>query len=209
MIRLGTIYPERLNLNGDQGNILALSKFLRAAGFAVEVLPVAKTEQALDCHFLLLGHGSMAAMQSVEGVLSGLDWPTLTGTVPGIAVGSGFEWLSSHGFTSQVIVRGERVSEFQVGTLGAVSALGYRNTDSGLPNLAFTGQWLCTMLHGPVLAKNPVLLGRIAKAVVVASGQTWPENPTDELRAWVSVLNDVAGRVWELECDVAFEPLTV
>ena len=209
MIRLGTVYPERLNLNGDQGNLLALTKFLRLAGFEVEVRPVSNTAQALDCHFVLLGHGSMAAMDSLESVLSAMDIAAITSAVPGIAVGSGYEWLSSNGFTAQSINRQERESEFQVGSLGAVTALGYRNTDSGLPNLAFTGKWLCTMLHGPVLAKNPVLLARIAKAVVEAAGSSWPHAETSELREWVDVLNEVCSRIWALETDEPFQRLEI
>ena len=209
MIRIGTIYPERLNLNGDQGNILALTKFLRAAGFAVEVVPVVNTEQALNCNFVLLGHGSMAAMASVAGVLNSIDFGSVMAQIPGMAVGSGYEHLSSSGFAGQTILRGERESEFQVGSLGSLKALGYRNTDSGLPNLAFASQWICSMLHGPVLAKNPALLYRAARAAVASAGLDWPGTPSDDLRTWVATLNDVAARLWAFETEETFEPLAL
>jgi CobQ-like glutamine amidotransferase family enzyme len=209
MIRIGTIYPERLNLNGDQGNILALTKLLRAAGFAVEVVPVLNTEQALHCNFVLLGHGSMAAMESIDGVLGSIDFANVLAQIPGMAVGSGYEYLSRKGFAGQAIVRGERESEFQVGTLGTLKALGYRNTDSGLPNLALASQWICSMLHGPVLAKNPGLLYRAARAAVASAGLEWPGNPSDELRGWVATLNDVAARLWAFETEETFEPLAL
>ena len=207
MIRLGTIAPERLNLNGDQGNLLALSRFLRLAGFEVAVLPVTNTEQALACHFVLLGHGSQAAMQSLNPVFAAIHFQSVISRVPGLAIGSGFEYLSETGEVEHQIDRGERVSEFSVGEMGPIKVLGYRNTDSGLPNLALNENWICSMLHGPLLAKNPQLLARAAKAVVAAANMDWPAEPTQALRNWVAELNVICGRIWDLESDEQFSPL--
>ena len=208
MIKLATIFPNQLNLNGDQGNLLALRKYLTAAGFEVEIGSLNQQTSSGDAHFVLFGHGSLAAMQSIDGVLKAMDWRKLM-QIPGLAVGSGFEYLSRESFVSQKIVLGDRESEFQVATLGALQALGYRNTDSGLPNLAVNDQWICSMLHGPILAKNPLLLDRAAKAAVAAAGQEWPKRAPADLVEWVETLNRIASQIWQLEADEAYLPLAV
>jgi lipid II isoglutaminyl synthase (glutamine-hydrolysing) len=208
MIKLATVFPSQLNLNGDQGNLLALRRYLGAAGFEVEIRSLSRQTSVDDVHFVLFGHGSLAAMQSIDGVLKAMDWLKLM-HIPGLAVGSGFEYLSRESFVTQKIVLGERESEFQLQTLGALQALGYRNTDSGLPNLAVNDQWICTMLHGPILAKNPVLLDRAAKAAVAAAGQEWPKLAPAQLVKWVENLNRIASQIWQLETDEAYVPLAV
>lgn len=207
MIRLGTIAPDKLNLNGDQGNLLALSKFLRLAGFEVEVLPVSNFDQALACNFLILGHGSIAAMQSLDATFERLNLGVAVGTVPGLAIGSGFEYLSRVGLVDQKIQPRPRQSEFAIGQIGPVKALGYRNTDSGLPNLALNGQWICSMLHGPLFAKNPILLMRAAKATVAAAQMPWPTELPVSLLQWIDDLNEICSRIWKLETEATFEPL--
>lgn len=205
-IVLGTIAGSRLNLNGDQGNLLALRRYLAAAGFAVEFRSVASTEAALDCHFLMFGHGSAAAMASLDETLAAIDWKAVSAGVPGLVVGSAFEWLASNQHVNEGISRTERDSEFQVADLGPLRVLGYRNTDSGLPNLAMNGNLICTMLHGPVLAKNPKLLDRAARAAVAAAGKDWPMPAPAPLVQWVETLNRVCGSIWELEAEEALEP---
>jgi hypothetical protein len=188
--------------------MLALKKYLSAAGFAVEIISMTQPTPFQGVHFVLLGHGSLAAMQSIDGSLKAMDWSTIM-QIPGLAVGSGFEYLSRESLVAQKIVIGDRDSEFQVETLGALQALGYRNTDSGLPNLAVNEQWICTMLHGPILAKNPALLDRAAKAAVEAAGQAWPKPATEELVSWVENLNRIASQIWQLETDEAYLPLVI
>ena len=207
MIRLGTIAPDKLNLNGDQGNLLAMSKFLRLAGFEVEVLPVTNADQALACNFLILGHGSIAAMQSLDTAFAGLKLEEVIGIVPGLAIGSGYEYLSRVGLVDQKIQPGPRQSEFTIGQVGPVKVLGYRNTDSGLPNLALNGQWICSMLHGPLFAKNPILLMRAAKATVAAAQLQWPTELPAALLLWIDELNGICSRIWKLETEETFEPL--
>jgi len=205
-IVLGTIAGSRLNLDGDQGNLLALRRYLSAAGFSVEFRSVASTAAALDCHFLLFGHGSVAAMASLDEMLAAIDWAAVSAGVPGLVVGSGFEWLASHDHVNERISRTDRESEFQVADLGPLRVLGYRNTDSGLPNLAMNGNLICTMLHGPVLAKNPKLLDRAARAAVAAAGKDWPMPSPEPLTSWVETLNRVCARIWELEAEEVLDP---
>jgi CobQ-like glutamine amidotransferase family enzyme len=208
-IVLGSLFPERLNLNGDQGNLLAMQRYLQAAGFDVRIASVGSANEYDNVHFVLFGHGSLAAMASLETQLSAVDFAFLMQNRPGLAIGSGFEYLSGHNLTKGQIVRGDRVSQFEVGKLGKLSALGYRNTNSGLSNLEMNGNWICTMLHGPILAKNPELLDRAAKAAVTAAGLLWPERPSVELQDWVAQLNRISGVIWAVETQEDFEALEI
>ena len=207
VIRLGTFFGTRLNLDGDQGNLLALKRYLEAAGFAVEVQPVASTDQALLSHFLLMGHGSQAAMNSLADRLPGFDWNRIIQEVPGLAVGSGAEWLTQHLGGLGTFSRLERVSEFRVAELGDLKVLGYRNSDTDLPDLRLEQQFILSMLHGPVLAKNPRLLHKSALAAVRCAGGVWPSVLPAEAIDWISQLNRINSQIWLLETAAEFQPL--
>ena len=209
MIRLASFFPDRLNLDGDQGNLLALRLYLQAAGFEATIESVGAANSYDSVHFALLGHGSKAAMSSIGVQLSAVDFSQLITKLPGLAIGSGFEYLAALGNTKSQVNRGERESEFSIGKLGTISALGYRNTDSGLPNLELNGNWICSMLHGPVLAKNPVLLHRAAKAAVSAAGLMWPVLPPSELSSWVDDLNRINQKIWSLETEEPYPALVL
>ena len=199
-IVLGTIAANKLNLNGDQGNLLALKRFIEAAGLGVRVVPVANTEEALSCHFVLLGHGSIAAMNSLASSLASINWSAVLDSVPGLSVGSGTEWLAQNGPGATGFDRIERVSEFRVANLGSLQVLGYRNSDTTLPDLAFKGSFICSMLHGPVLAKNPALLARAARAAATKAGvQLNLESET--FKEWILALNRISQQIWALEAD--------
>ncbi|MFM7030167.1 MAG: hypothetical protein ACKOWK_03775 [Micrococcales bacterium] len=198
---LGSVFGTRLNLNGDQGNLLALRRYLEAAGLTVEVRPVISTDDALGCNFVMLGHGSMAAMKSLEPQLTAFDWSKILERVPGLAVGSGFEWLAREVLSTAVTESENRVSEFQVAELGIIRALGYRNTATDLPNLQLNGSFICSMLHGPLLAKNPRLLHRAAQTAAKSASLELKHTP--ELAAWVNELNRICGGIWKLEAPEA------
>ena len=206
---LGTMFGSRLNLNGDQGNLLALRRYLQAAGFSVEIRSANGSQVALGCDFLLVGHGSAAAMQSIEAALSEFEWNQVSSEVPGLIVGSAYEWLAERGKVNETIASEDRDSQFEIGSLGPLKVLGYRNTTSGLPNLALNGRFICTMLHGPVLAKNPQLLDRAARAAVAKAGLDWPEKAPDSLIEWSETLNELAASIWALECEEEFPRLAV
>ena len=197
-IILGTIQAGKLNLNGDQGNLLALKRFLEASGQSVRVVPVGTSDEALACHFLLLGHGSMAAMESISVLLGSLDWSAILETVPGLSVGSGTEWLAQNAPGATGFQRVERTSEFRVANLGPISVLGYRNSDSTLPDLTISGSFIATMLHGPVLAKNPVLLARAAAAAAKRAGVAL-NFKAPQLVDWVGNLNRISRQIWQIE----------
>jgi CobQ-like glutamine amidotransferase family enzyme len=208
LIKLGTVFPNQLNLDGDQGNLLALKRYLTAAGFEVDIQVLSPGVSIPDLDFVLFGHGSLAACESIEAGLAELDWWELL-KVPGLAVGSGFEYLSRNLIVQQNIRLGDRESAFQVANLGNLQVLGYRNTDSGLANLVMNGQWICTMLHGPVLAKNPKLLDRAARAAVAAAGLDWPQEQPESLKNWVANLNRICEQLWLIETDKPFQKLAI
>jgi CobQ-like glutamine amidotransferase family enzyme len=208
LIKLGTVFPNQLNLDGDQGNLLALKRYLTAAGFEVDIQVLSPGVSIPDLDFVLFGHGSLAACESIEAGLAELDWSELL-KVPGLAVGSGFEYLSRNLIVQQNIRLGDRESAFQVANLGNLQVLGYRNTDSGLANLVMNGQWICTMLHGPVLAKNPKLLDRAARAAVAAAGLDWPQEQPESLKNWVANLNRICEQLWLIETDKPFQKLAI
>jgi lipid II isoglutaminyl synthase (glutamine-hydrolysing) len=197
-ITLGTVAPGKLNLNGDQGNLLALKRFLEAGGLSARVVAVTNTDEALACDFLLFGHGSMAAMESLDRNLASLDWNAILESVPGLAVGSGAEWLALNGPGAVGIQRVERVSEFKVAALGPLNVLGYRNSDTTLADLSMSGNFIISMLHGPVLAKNPALLARAARAAAAKAGVQINVDSA-QFTAWVERLNRICGDIWKLE----------
>ena len=204
---LGSVFGGRLNLFGDQGNLLALKRFIESQGLTVSIVPVHSTEEALACNFVLVGHGSIAAMASIREGLNQIDWRAVLTEVPTLAVGSGLELLAKKYFpASHEWATKDRESEFHVADFKGETefkVLGYRNTDSN-----FEGTRLLvneqarigiygSMQHGPVLAKNPRLLQLLAEATLRSARKTGVK--THEHLAWVALLNDVARRIWELE----------
>lgn len=182
MIQLFTLFPDRLNLNGDQANLLVLKKRLEWNGVESRIFPVNSLEdlERLEGEFakqpkgklLLIGHGSSAAMASfskntdeIRSIVLGLARAGL----PGLAVGSGYELLQPS-FT-----RGERLSDYaDVEAAGELPrAFGYINSDTDLEPLAQLGEnFLVTLIHGPVLARTPEL----ADYLIERMGETVDSN---------------------------------
>lgn len=196
MIELYTLAPERLNLNGDQANLLVLSKRLEWLGEPVKVVSLdsladisalsAAVEKSPGRKFLLLGHGSASAWKSLEPLAEAVRELVVTlvaQSVPVLAVGSGYELLRPGA------PRTPRRSDFYVSEFEGREVLGYRNTDAQLPELARDGSLLLTLLHGPLLAKNPQLADEFIEqlGVVVKANDR-----TEEIDAIVT-------KAWELE----------
>ena len=200
MITIFTPFADRLNLNGDQGNVLVLLEYLKACG--VEVRQVQNPEQlgANPPHFVLLGHGSKASMASIKQRLEQLkpqlqQWQR---TVLGLAVGSSVLWLVENGLSPQRVNPGPQESEFVTTNFEGSAVLGYRNTDSGLANLSKSGEWIETMLHGPVLAKNPVLLRSFASNVLKAANLD-VESCLAAGADWLAEVARINAQIWKLE----------
>lgn len=167
MIELFTLFPDRLNLNGDQANLLVLKKRLEWNGIESRIVAVNSLEELARLQkeftkqpkgkFLLVGHGSAAAMasfsQHADEIRNSVCELARAG-MPGLAVGSGYE-LVQPSFT-----RGERLSDYaDIEAAGELPrAFGYINTATDLQPLAKLGaNFLVTLIHGPVLARTPEL----------------------------------------------------
>ena len=154
-IKLATVYPEHLNLNGDQANILVLQRRLQLRGVESEVIAVNDNDDLTNYEFIFLGHGSLAAWSHIDAKRPDLIRDVLEACDNGsfiFAVASGYERLSKVRGVSAAKPASHR-SEF-VDVNGIV---GYINTDSALEPFIFDDHALLTLLHGPLLAKNPEL----------------------------------------------------
>jgi CobQ-like glutamine amidotransferase family enzyme len=174
MIRLLELYSDHLNLNGDRGNLLVLEKRLSWASLEVQSF-THRPGQPLPAtapQFILLGHGSVAAWKQIYSDLSRIA-PTLQQWLEGgtqiLAVSTGFAAL--HGLLSQLdtnVERVSRVSKFEEAESQEIRVVGYKNSDLDLPSLIIDGNFIGTLLHGPILAKNESLadfvISRILKA---------------------------------------------
>ncbi len=169
MIEILVPFSDRLNLNGDLANGLILTKRLAWAGIDSRIIPLSSIDEIIrasakcsllsDNSFLLLGHGSKAAMESIseaKGELVDLISAVKSSGGAGLVVGSSYEWLVPHASK-------ERLSEFVESDLnlpdskGKISAVGYVNSASALGNMLWDGKILFTRFHGPILAKSPDL----------------------------------------------------
>ena len=161
-IRLAAFHHDRLNLNGDVLNLLVLAKRLNWRGIGCEVVELTganfNQQLANGIDFALLGHGSIAAWAAIDREDPELESAVLSladSHVPLMGVASGYERLVQYGVLKQEITRGDRVSAFTECELDGIEMIGYVNSDSGLPLIANSASSIGTLLHGPVLAKNP------------------------------------------------------
>lgn len=208
MIRLGCLFPEHLNLNGDFGNLDVISKQLEWRGLAFEVVPVVSS-QDLDrgLNFVFVGHGSNAAWDSIQDQFALLA-PALrelksSGT-PGLSISSGFEKLVALGIFSELSAPKvlQRVSKFVVHPDQAGQVLGYLNTDLDLPITHREAKWIGSMLHGPVLSKNSGLLEEVLRAITAHANVSLPAIQVSEK---AGQLADLIEEVWKLERELASE----
>jgi CobQ-like glutamine amidotransferase family enzyme len=99
MIRIVSLYPELLDLNGDSRNALVLERRARWAGreVAVDDIPVGSEPETRRPSIVVVGSGSesslvpvLTALRSIESLLK--SW--VAAGVPVLAVGTGWELLS-------------------------------------------------------------------------------------------------------------------
>ena len=215
IIRIASIYPEALNLNGDQANATVLKKQLEWAGFEAEVIAL---DDALsvwpdDFDFVLIGHGSQAAWKQILPKLEARqDWlkRAIARGVPGLAVGSGQEALYSSGKKKQaglgLIYRGlvttERQSRFVIANLDGIEVLGYLNRATDAPVIERLGSFILTGLHGPVLAKNETLLDLVLAEIARRTELDFSAGAGSAQKARAS---KAVSQVWDLEAALASE----
>jgi CobQ-like glutamine amidotransferase family enzyme len=167
MSQIIRLFPSRLNLNGDQANALVLQKRAEWSGTSIDVLdyedastlaPLIQRLESSDAPALLiLGHGSLAAMDSIAHLKDQIEHLLVVcknNHTSALIIGSSAEWLLEH-------TTGERVSEFWGGSIGyegiETEVVGYLNSDANLDPMWIDGSLIYTLLHGPVMAKSPAL----------------------------------------------------
>jgi CobQ-like glutamine amidotransferase family enzyme len=88
----------------------------------------------------------------------------------------------------------------------SIRALGYRNTDTNLPDFFTQRNWLLTMLHGPVLAKNPNLQQALVREILRFAELSYPTVLNQEAIDWFEKIATISQKIWQLEAaDEAFE----
>ena len=208
MIRLGVFFPDHLNLNGDFGNIEVIARQFEWRGMTCEVVRVEDERHLADgLDFLLVGHGSSAAWDSIRDRLNSLEGvlrKLVESGTPGLCVSTGFEELVRLAVVADLECKSnpERVSKFVVQADGNQEVLGYLNTDVDLPPLHREGHFVCTMLHGPVLAKNPALLLELLENISLHAGLQLKAIQTNEK---TDLLAGLVDEVWKLERELASE----
>ena len=188
-IRLATLFPRDLNLNGDQANLLVLLKRLELRGISAQIVELTDTSN-FDFDLVFLGHGSMAAWAEIDkhhpDLAAKLSAAREKGTFV-FAVNSGYLKLAAAleiGSTP-----GKHRSEF----VEVAGNVGYLNSNVDIDLLSYSNSSLLTMLHGPVLAKNPELADRIIR------DRGWAD---------ISIWNDKLERISQLakaSREIAFE----
>ena len=222
-IRLLSLYPVQLDLNGDLGNVLVLKRALENAGHSVvserHELGSKLTEDKPD--FVFLGHGSNAAWKQIGADLDSIS-ETLgkwfqEGTV-GLAVASGHEACHTGESFNDVprlgifasepanLLEVPRVSKFEL--IAATDSfigepvLGYLNSATNASLLQKMNNLIGTQLHGPVLAKNPKLVAWITNQILLNRSQA-EVTPADLMGD--NKVQSILDAIWALETKLASE----
>jgi len=190
-VKLATIFPDELNLNGDQANLLVLQQRLKFRGVKSEVISITGNEDFRQFDFIFLGHGSLAAWSSVLVQRPSLFQDLKVAQAEGsfiFAVASGYQKLASElGFAAASDQLPAHRSEF----VDAGGVVGYVNTDSALQPVLFDDKGLMTLLHGPILAKNPELADELI-AKMSWSDTTVRTQKLDELDSLAALSRETA-----------------
>lgn len=157
VITLGSLFPADLNLNGDQANLLVLQKRLTLRGQQCVTKEIT-LDAISSVDVVFLGHGSSEAWKFVHSQAPEIfktlsEFVTRGGKL--IAVASGAIAVLAE--LGKKYESGPHRSEF----VNEGGVVGYINTDVQAPVLQYVWQSWFTLLHGPVLAKNPDLADRI------------------------------------------------
>lgn len=164
VIRLASLYPKHLNLNGDLANISILQKRLEWFGIKSEVSSIEKPIDLSAFDVILFGHGSRDAWAQLEEIdpelVSKLAQLVKSGTKV-IAVSSGYELLLE-AIDGVVVKHSERVSEFK----SHDGIVGFVNSEAELEPIRWIENSLFTLFHGPVFAKNPELADKFLGSLI-------------------------------------------
>jgi CobQ-like glutamine amidotransferase family enzyme len=213
--RIATFFPEHLDLNGDQANLLVASKRLEWLGYEVEILAIEKaTELPSDADLIFVGHGSIAAWADIkDSMTNAIAW--IANSVQKgcgfMAVASGQEWAIRSGLLAGEANPTERISKFEIAEIEGREILGYLNSSTRAPVIQKDGLALGTQLHGPVLAKNPefadsyLLEIAAARGILKNNGSKNNALNNNALKNNADLVAGIVKQVWELERDLASE----
>ena len=205
-IKLVSLFPNHLDLNGDQANLLVLAKRLKWAGVAAEIVAVEKGKSIPeDAALIFLGHGSMAAWADIDSELNRLlaeVKKVIAGGAAFMAVASGHERAIKLGLLGGTAKAKPRISKFEIAVIEGQEILGYLNSATDAPVIQKLGLLLGTQLHGPVFAKNPVLADSYLAEIAKAQGV---DLAIDALNTNASLVAGIVDQVWELERELASE----
>jgi CobQ-like glutamine amidotransferase family enzyme len=159
IVRLGTLFPEDLNLNGDQANLLVLRKRLELRGVEC-LIQTAKPDQLDGYGLLFLGHGSKGA------------WAELSASQPELIsnflnANAAVKFVAGNGVEKVLEVSGNlvRQSSWSSEFVSQDGVVGYLNDDLAGPVFTYEstpkGITVLSRLHGPILAKNPTIADKI------------------------------------------------
>jgi CobQ-like glutamine amidotransferase family enzyme len=213
--KIATLFPEHLDLNGDQANLLVASKRLEWLGYEVNISAIEKaTELPSETDLIFVGHGSLAAWADInESMTNAISW--ISNSVQKgcgfMAVASGQEWAIRSGLLAGDANPTDRISKFEIAEIEGREILGYLNSSTSAPVIQKNGLSFGTQLHGPVLAKNPEFADSYLLEIAAARGVMNNKAVNNEVSRSNDLKNNadlVAGivkQVWELERDLASE----
>jgi CobQ-like glutamine amidotransferase family enzyme len=205
-VRLVSLFPEHLNLNGDQANLLVASKRLEWFGYESEIVSVGMGEDIPDgAHLIFLGHGSLAAWNYLSADLERLVPQIRNSITQGsgfMAIASGYEKAIRLGFFGGDLSAKKRVSKFEVVNLGNLEVLGYLNSTTKAPVIQKDELSLGSQLHGPLFAKNPDLVDSYLAEILAAKNYSVAKKQEKNNLDQVA---EIIEAVWSLERELARE----
>ena len=217
-LKFASLFPEHLDLNGDQGNIKVAIKRLEWCGHEASISAVSKGESIpADADFIFLGHGSLAAWADLDAHLSVLMTQAkqmIAGGAAFMAVASGYERAIQFGIFPNVLKSVERVSKFDIQESQGLEVLGYLNAATDAPVIQKNALVLGTQLHGPFFAKNPdyadmflseILATKFNSPSLGGSPTESLMKPSTGLKHNVDRVADIVEAVWHLEKELASE----
>lgn len=209
-LKLVSLFPGHLDLNGDQANLKVIQKRLQWFGYQSSLVAVNKGDQIpADADLIFLGHGSMAAWSDIDQNLATIV-PDIKSTISSgaafMAVSSGHERAIQLGIFSGLVSKQERVSKFEIAKLEGKEVLGYLNSATNAPVIQKHGLSLGTQLHGPIFAKNPQLVDAYLAEILESRNIELAKISEKDLTSTAQkVVDQVVDQVWELERELASE----
>jgi CobQ-like glutamine amidotransferase family enzyme len=208
--RISTFFPDHLDLNGDQANLLVAQKRLEWLGFQVVIEKIEKgTELPHETDLIFVGHGSLAAWADIaDSMTESITWisKSIQEGSGFMAVASGHEWAIRSRLLAGDLAPTERISKFEIVELDGREILGYLNSSTNAPIVQKNSLLLGTQLHGPILAKNPdfadTYLLEIATSRGILRNTEVIKKPFNNKADLVAGIVD---QVWELERELASE----